>query len=141
MLTSRLLATFVAIAAIGGASGCSDASTDTADGGDEDAGEAAAACWPDSADTLQSSGTGCAPHATFPVCQVPSGSIVLLDGATVAPDGAPAPAVCTDACGVSEYALECSGASPDTALRCTVVPIPTPSNSTFFCCPCGGAAP
>jgi hypothetical protein len=135
-----LLGCLVAGASIAGTvAGCSDAGTESlADGGDTDGG----ACWPPSADTRDdASGTGCTPLDTLPVCQVPSGSSVLADGATIAPDGAPAPSECTSACGVSEYALSCTGASPDTALRCTVVPIPTPSNGSFFCCPCATGAP
>jgi hypothetical protein len=46
--------------------------------------------------------------------------------------------------GLPEYALTCTGdrmmpssiPSPDTSLDCTVIPVPTPSNVLFYCCPC-----
>ena len=118
--------------------GCTDVGTEAADGGAADGG----ACWPASSDTLDpTSNTGCRPMPSLPVCQVPSGATVLADGATVADDGAAAPPECTDACGVAEYALSCVAASPDTALHCTVVAVPTPSNESFFCCPCATGTP
>jgi hypothetical protein len=130
-----LLAAYIA------AAGCVATSSTEGPLGAQNDGDGAA-CWPSSAATLaDGSSTGCAPEPTFPVCQVPSGSIVLADGATVAPDGAPAPAECRDACGVDEYALSCENAAPDTALHCTVVPVPTPSTTLFYCCPCPTASP
>jgi hypothetical protein len=117
---------------------CTETAADTTDGGDEDA----APCWPASADTRNDAeATGCVPLASFAVCQVPTASVMLLDGATVAPDGAPAPPVCTDACGVSEFALSCESASPDIALRCTIVFVPAAPNETIYCCPCASASP
>jgi hypothetical protein len=26
--------------------------------------------------------------------------------------------------------------APETSLGCTVIPVPTPSNVAFYCCPC-----
>jgi hypothetical protein len=45
-------------------------------------------------------------------------------------------------CASSQYTLTCHGAAggqpslPDAALQCTIVPIPTPANVLFYCCPC-----
>jgi hypothetical protein len=45
-------------------------------------------------------------------------------------------------CAGTQYALSCygNGASappaPEGALQCTVVPVPTPANLLFYCCPC-----
>jgi hypothetical protein len=120
------------------AAGCTDAIPSAADGGSD----GSAACWPGSASTRNDAeGVGCAPLASFPVCQVPSGSTPLADGAALLPDGAPAEPVCNDACGVSEYVLSCLNATPDTALRCVVVPIAGQSGATFYCCPCAGTSP
>jgi len=42
-----------------------------------------------------------------------------------------------DLCSASQYNLSCYGPStPDSALGCAVVPIPTPSGELFYCCPC-----
>jgi hypothetical protein len=86
-------------------------------------------------------GVGCAPLESFPVCVVPSGSTVLVDGAVLAPDGGPGGEVCTNACGSGEYAQACSGTSPDPALQCTVIAIPTPAAFTYYCCACPGTSP
>lgn len=45
-------------------------------------------------------------------------------------------------CFASQYTLSCHGntgaiSTPDPALKCTVVAVPTPSNELFYCCPCG----
>jgi hypothetical protein len=116
-------------------------STDSASGTVE--GELISACsWPSAADTFDA-GEGCLPKSMFDICQVPSGSIILADGGILTPDGGTA--VCSDYCSPSEYALTCSSTggpqtpipSPDSSLDCTVIPIPTPSNALFWCCPCG----
>jgi hypothetical protein len=46
------------------------------------------------------------------------------------------PSSCDDPCSASDMVMTCTGASPDDALGCTVIPIPTPSNVLYFCCPC-----
>jgi hypothetical protein len=76
----------------------------------------------------------------FDICEVPSGTTILADG------GANGPETCTDACSPTEYALTCRGTQsmeeignipdPDPSLKCAVIPIPTPSNELFYCCPC-----
>ena len=50
---------------------------------------------------------------------------------------------CKSACAGSELPVSCTGDStggnipaPDAAFGCTVIPIPTPSNELFYCCPC-----
>jgi hypothetical protein len=54
----------------------------------------------------------------------------------------------TFACSSSEYSLDCVGAmppstmsipAPDSSLGCRILPIPTPSNRLYHCCPCDGA--
>jgi hypothetical protein len=82
-------------------------------------------------------------------CQSPA-------GVSVAPDAAVAgcfrtasafqicdPTTCKDACGPSDFSMTCIGPTlmgpipePDAALGCTVIPIPTPSDALFYCCPC-----
>jgi hypothetical protein len=119
-------------------SGCVGTSTNEVVGGNE---TDAAACWPASALTADESGAaGCTPRSSssVPVCTSPSDTSVLADGAIVTADGAPATPTCSDACGVSEYALSCDNASPDTALHCTIVPVARPGGGTLYCCPCVG---
>jgi hypothetical protein len=54
------------------------------------------------------------------------------------------PASCENPCGPSEMAVRCLGAGPGSipapaaALGCAIIPIPTPSNALFYCCPCAG---
>jgi hypothetical protein len=50
---------------------------------------------------------------------------------------------CKPACAASDYSMTCSGAGafgsipePDATLGCTVIPVPTPSDVLFYCCPC-----
>ena len=54
-------------------------------------------------------------------------------------------------CSASEYALHCVGdvawpdsgcevltmPAPDSSLGCRLLPLPTPSNQNYYCCPCG----
>jgi hypothetical protein len=51
------------------------------------------------------------------------------------------PSVGGNLCTTSQYTLTCygqsSGAVPDPGLACTVVPVPTPGNVLYYCCPCG----
>ena len=46
------------------------------------------------------------------------------------------PSGCEDPCSASDIAMTCTGATPDSALGCTSITIPTPFNVLFFCCPC-----
>jgi hypothetical protein len=109
-----------------------------------DAGTSSAACnWPATADTFDASvNQGCKPHPTFEICQVPNGSLILADGGVVTPDGGMVD--CNNACSSTQYSLTCSSAavfgetipSPDPSLDCAIIPISTPSNFDFYCCPC-----
>jgi hypothetical protein len=46
-------------------------------------------------------------------------------------------------CTGGQYTLTCHGnatsppSAPDATLKCSGVPIPTPANVLFYCCPCG----
>jgi hypothetical protein len=86
---------------------------------------------------------GCEPEPTFQICEVPSGATLNPDG-TYTP-----PATCTNPCAPGGYALRCTAPAadgiptapipaPDPGLRCEVLPLPTPSNVTFYCCACAG---
>ena len=90
----------------------------------------------------------------FEICQVPSGSMLIAraqdDLASIeTPDGEVVS--CSDYCSATQYALSCHAAassdsiptipSPAPSLNCTVIPIPTPSTSLFYCCPCGQSVP
>lgn len=102
--------------------------------------EGATACtWPTAADTFDAdAGEGCSPHPTFDICEVPSGSNVHADGGITLPDGSTAPLAgfCKDWCLPTEYALTCKSTAPDPSLACDVIPIPTPVNTSVWCCPC-----
>ncbi len=106
--------------------------------------------WPAAADTFDAgTNQGCKPNPGFESCEVPNGSIILADGGVVTPDGGVV--TCTDLCCATEYELTCSGAppreidgglvdedipTPAPSLNCKAIPIPTPINSSFYCCPC-----
>jgi len=99
--------------------------------------------WPASANTLTAeSETGCLPRSMFQICGVPSGSVVHADGSITTPEGETV--ACTNACSPTEYSLECRGTgstgaavpAPDPALSCRAIPVPTPPNLVFHCCPC-----
>ena len=108
--------------------------------------------WPGTADTFDpAAGTGCIPRSMLQICEVPSGSVIdPATGAITTPAGQTV--MCDAACSPAEYAVECRGPlpadapgsttasvpEPDAALGCRVVPIPTPPNVSFNCCPCGG---
>jgi hypothetical protein len=49
------------------------------------------------------------------------------------------PSVGGNLCAAAQYTLTCHGASavPAPGLQCAVVPIPTPANVLYYCCPCG----
>jgi hypothetical protein len=100
-----------------------------------------ACAWPAAADTFAaSSNTGCYPRSMFQVCEVPEGSVVYADGTITTPAGATV--ACEDACSPSEYSLSCYGPpdgqlpAPVPSLGCRAIPIPTPPNALFYCCPC-----
>jgi hypothetical protein len=111
-----------------------------------DAGTKIPACtWPATADTFDSSSsTGCLPRSMFQICEVPEGSVVHADGTISTPEGTTVN--CEDPCTPSEYSLSCAGPlefsshpeipTPAPSLGCRVIPIPTPSNELFYCCPC-----
>jgi hypothetical protein len=90
--------------------------------------ESATCTWPTSADTATQGGgagyTGCLPSTPGQICQQAS------DGSSS----------CKPICGAGDYELSCHGSGggpdPDASLGCSVIPIPTPSNATFYCCPC-----
>jgi hypothetical protein len=66
--------------------------------------------WPETADTFSTSDAG------------PAGCLPSTGG---------------NLCPASQYNLNCYGpTTPDSALGCAVVPIPTPSGELFYCCPC-----
>lgn len=98
--------------------------------------------WPAAADSFDpASGTGCLPRSMSQICAVPSGSVVHADGSITTPDGETV--TCVNACSPAEYSLACHGSSlpgtipdPDPSLACRVVPVPTPPDSLFHCCPC-----
>ena len=84
-------------------------------------------------------GVGCSPRTMFQVCEVPSGSIVHADGTITTPAGTTVS--CSNRCTPEEYALDCTGLVaehpvPDPALGCEVIPVPTPGNAAYYCCPC-----
>jgi len=101
-----------------------------------------AAEWPAAADTYGAeAGIGCLPRSMLQVCEVPEGSVLHADGSITTPAGQNVR--CDPACRFSEYSLNCHG-GPDPAaeipvpadsLGCRAVPIPTPSNVLFYCCP------
>ena len=108
--------------------------------------DAGACSWPASVTSSGDASTsGCWAKPTFNICEVPSGgSVNAQDGTIRGPDGQVVTDACKDACSASEYALTCTGEtmmpssipSPASSLGCTVIPVPTPSNALFYCCPC-----
>jgi len=111
--------TAVALAALGCTSTTSGSSASV---------DGMACTWPAAADTATDGGSsgyaGCLPSAPAQICQQ-------------AADGSES---CKPLCGASDYELSCRGAgsvpAPDPSLGCTIIPIPTPSNALFYCCPC-----
>jgi len=108
--------------------------------------DAGACSWPASVTSSgDASSVGCWATPTHNICKVPNGgSFNAQDGTIRGPDGQVVTDACQDACSASDYALTCTGdtlmpssnPSPDTSLGCTVIPVPTPSNAAFYCCPC-----
>ena len=108
--------------------------------------DAGSCVWPASfTSSGDASSVGCWAKPTHNICKVPNGgSYNAQDGTIRGPDGQVVTDACQDACSASEYALTCMGdvmmpasmPSPDTSLGCTAIPVPTPSNVLFYCCPC-----
>jgi hypothetical protein len=108
--------------------------------------DAGACRWPASVTSSgDASSTGCWAKPTHNICKVPNGgSFNAQDGTIRDPDGQVVTDACQNACSASEYALTCTGdtmmpssmPAPETSLGCTVIPVPTPSNVAFYCCPC-----
>jgi len=80
-------------------------------------------------------------------CQSPAGVSVAPDAAVVGCFRTTFqicdPTTCQDPCGASDYPMTCTGSTltgpspePDATLGCSVIPIPTPSDVLFYCCPC-----
>jgi hypothetical protein len=49
--------------------------------------------------------------------------------------------ICNNACSPSEYSLSCYGSpdlipAPAPSLGCRPIPLPTPPDALFHCCPC-----
>jgi hypothetical protein len=79
------------------------------------------------------SGPGCFAHTPGMICQVSNGATVLPDGGV-----ANGTETCSSLCGTSDYEMTCmnTSAEPDPSLGCQVIPIPSPSDVLFYCCPC-----
>jgi hypothetical protein len=78
------------------------------------------------------SGPGCIAHPPGQICQVSNGATVLPDGGVSG-----GTETCSSVCAGSDYEMTCEGAGdPDPSFGCQVIPIPTPSDVTFYCCPC-----
>jgi hypothetical protein len=145
VLPSRLgMRSFAALALV--VAGCSDmtssgsSSSQSQEGGAQDGGT----CHhPSSVDTdSDASRSGCFAMPPGQICQVSSGATVLPDGGVSGGTQS-----CKSLCGTSQYEVACRstdivGAIPDpqSSLGCKVIPIPTPSNALFYCCPCAEVA-
>jgi hypothetical protein len=112
-------------------------------GASRDAASAGVCTWPAAAQAFDAAtSVGCEPEPTFQICEVPSDAVLNPDG-TYTP-----PATCSDPCAPGGYALRCTAPmsegiptrpvpTPEPGLRCAVLPLPTPPDRTFYCCPCG----
>jgi hypothetical protein len=108
----------------------SDAGGDAADSGN--GGEGNDCRYPPGSDTSSAAGdagfVGCRPGPAMTLCEQSSSG----------------PTSCHSLCGASEYTLTCNSGGieitpipePDSSLNCSVIPIPTPTNMLFYCCPC-----
>jgi hypothetical protein len=124
------------IASSGGTSSGTGGQASSAPGEDDAAAADAAACvYPAGADTfVAASSSGCTPSAAHQICQVSNGATILPDGAVSG-----GTETCKSLCPAAQYELTCQGAAdPAASLACNVIPIPTPSDILFYCCPCGG---
>jgi hypothetical protein len=80
------------------------------------------------------SGTGCFAGPAGRACAVSSGATVLPDGGVSGGTES-----CKSFCGSAEYQMSCQGNTvpePSSSLGCQVIPIPTPADVTYYCCPC-----
>jgi hypothetical protein len=72
------------------------------------------------------------------MCRVPAAANTFV-GSDAGATGC-LPSTGGNLCGAGQYTLACHGGgpipAPDGALKCTIVPIPTPPNVLFHCCPC-----
>lgn len=138
--TGRCVLTALFLAAL---AGCGSSSSGPVDGVSASA-DGGTCQWPTSAATVSdASGLGCSPQPAFNICEVPTGDTVEQDGTIRKPDGAIVTGTCTNACSSSQFALRCVGSmesfsipEPDPSLKCIVIPGPTPSNESVYCCPC-----
>jgi len=124
--------TLLAVGACAGASSSNSSSTSSQQSGAE------ACTYPANADTSDDAGAGCTAATPGKICQVSNGASILADGGVSG-----GTETCTSSCGASDYELTCKSASlvgaipsPDSSLGCTIIPIPTPSDALFYCCPC-----
>jgi hypothetical protein len=83
---------------------------------------------------------GCLASPPHSICEVSNGAIIAADGSVTGGTES-----CRPLCPASTYELTCTGAQimssipdPDPSLSCQVIPIPTPSDVLFYCCPCAG---
>jgi hypothetical protein len=83
------------------------------------------------------SGSGCFAGPAGQSCEVSNGATVNADGAVSGGTES-----CKPLCGASQYELTCMSPvgqiapDPDSALNCQIIPLPTPSGTLFYCCPC-----
>jgi len=77
-------------------------------------------------------------------CPIDGGHAVVAGACTPVPTQAPWPG--QPLCDSASYEVVCSGSEPPsmpanipTPVGCSAIPIPTPSNESFYCCPCEGA--
>lgn len=99
--------------------------------------------FPPNADTFSdASASGCRPGAPGRACEVSNGATVEADGSVSGGTES-----CKSLCPSASYELSCSSGptdiqasipSPDPALDCAAIAVPTPSNWLYYCCPCGG---
>jgi hypothetical protein len=85
------------------------------------------------------SGPGCFAGPARQICQVTNGATVLPDGGVSGGTES-----CRSLCGASQYEMTCTSATlspspipaPASSLGCQIIPILTPSDVLFYCCPC-----
>jgi hypothetical protein len=95
--------------------------------------------YPANADTDDGSMAACRAGPPGQICEVSNGA--TINGADGGVTGGTES--CQGLCSAGQYELTCmssgiSGAIPDPAasLSCQIIPLPTPSNTLFYCCPC-----
>src|SRR5580698_3930617 len=97
--------------------------------------------YPANADTDgDGSMSGCHAGAPGQICEVSNGA--TINGADGGVTGGTES--CQGQCGAAQYELTCTSASilggsipaPAASLDCQIIPIPTPSDALFYCCPC-----